>query len=81
VFRRPPIADALQAGLAALEDNPLFDRDKVELALKAYLDGDAGRADSLWVLAKGGQWQRFVEAREPDDPVVRRIPASSLPGR
>jgi hypothetical protein len=74
-------SDALQAGLEPLYDNLLFDKDATALALKAYLDRETSSADSLWGLAKMGQWQNFVKTGESDHRAIRTITEAEPAGR
>jgi hypothetical protein len=79
VFRQQPIIDALQAGLEALDGHSLFDGNAIKLALKGYLHHSTTSADSLWVLAKAGQWQSFVDDGRQDNRAIRTIPAAVEP--
>ncbi len=73
VYRQPAIAEALQAGIAALRDSPLFDWRAVTAALDDFLHGRAQNSGALWMLGKTGQWRNFVATPLGLGRQIRRI--------
>ena len=81
VYRQPTIIDALQAGIAALDDNPLFDSNAIRVTLSGYLRGELNNSDSLWMLAKMGQWRSFVDRSDQGIPAIRTVAAAEPASR
>lgn len=73
MYRQPPVVEALCLGVAALRDNPLFDRTGLDTALTAYLAGNSRPAHYLWTVASAGQWHQFVKNCGVDEPAVREV--------
>jgi hypothetical protein len=73
-FRQRRVIEALQEGLAAVSESPLFNSDAVSSALAAYLTGGGPGHDVLWALAVAGQVGRLVEDNHKGYRGVRVLP-------
>jgi hypothetical protein len=73
VYRQPAIANALLEGLDGLKNNPLFDWGAISAERDGFLVGERKSSAVLWMLAKAGQWRKFVDAGGDEHPAVRHI--------